>query len=134
MSSKQIVRQELNVIILPKIPIPIIYKPMKYTYGLYYPDEIYIKEGLSEHQRIFTILHEIGHYMCDILSCFCWGNHNECEAHANLFALRWLLEYRAKDILKKVWYSSKPLVRNTKTYHQCKKYIKTKEMQLLLFN
>lgn len=62
---------------------------------------IEVLNSLSEHQKIATLLHEIGHAKCSKKKCKCRTTQSaEGEIHANEYTLSWLLKNKHKKILK----------------------------------
>lgn len=78
------------------------------TIGAFYPKKdnqiktcIEILDSLSKHQKIVTLLHEIGHAKCDMKKCKCiFVCSAEGEIHAYEYALTWLLKNKQKKVLK----------------------------------
>ena len=65
---------------------------------------IEISNGLENHQKIATLIHEIGHALCDEKKCQCVKTYKEnpklAEIHAYKYELKWLLEHKQKRALK----------------------------------
>lgn len=63
---------------------------------------IEIDNSLTGSQKITTLIHEIGHALCDSKDCKCMSNpdHTEREIHANKFVLRRLMKYGLKKELR----------------------------------
>lgn len=63
---------------------------------------IEIANDLTNSQKTTTLIHEIGHALCDNKSCECMKNpdHTKREIHANKFTLSRLMKYKLKEGLK----------------------------------
>ena len=63
---------------------------------------IEIRKDLTNGQKIITLIHEVGHALCDSEGCKCMSNpdHTQREIHANKFVLRRLMKYKLKKEIK----------------------------------
>lgn len=65
-----------------------------------------IRDSLSYHQKISTLLHEVGHALCYEKNCECCRkNRKHREIHAWEYALSWMLEHELKKaLLEALWF------------------------------
>ncbi len=72
----------------------------RYQYADLYRECIDIKKGLRLQEKIGVLLHEIGHAKCDEDGCICASKNTwKGEYHADMFALKWLLDNKQKKAL-----------------------------------
>ena len=96
--------------LVAKVKYPVIFKRMDKTglAGKWLPmngtnkySSIEISNSLSKHEKLATLLHEIGHSKCSEKGCSCiMVVGEEGERHAYMYTLQWLLEHKCKKTLK----------------------------------
>lgn len=63
---------------------------------------IEIIDSLTDSQKTITLVHEIGHALCDSKGCECMKSpdHTQREIHAYKFTLKYLMKHKLKAELK----------------------------------
>jgi len=91
-------------------------------YGFYAkkPQKIFIDEGLENYQKASIFLHELGHYKCEKLKCYCRKCETSIvqEAHAQIYSLVMCAKLGLKKSEQWGWQSVKDAIKRQSHYPQ----------------